>query len=84
MVALVWEASLRVVWCREREKRVMVCEEIGFGDGEFEVKDIEELAFYPADVALAEDPGAERPVDVLEGGVVQVLKCEVSIEREMT
>ena len=76
MVALVWEASLRVVWCREREKCVMVCEEIGFGDGEFEVEDVEELTLDAADVTLAEDPGAERPVDVLQRGVVKVLQRE--------
>ena len=60
----------------------VVGKDILLGDAEFEIEDVEELALYPADVALAEDPGAERPVDVLEGGVVQVLKCEVSIERE--
>ena len=59
---------------REREERVMVGEEVGLRDTEFKVENVEELAFYPADVALAEDPRAECPVHVLERGVVQVLR----------
>ncbi|KAJ2957462.1 hypothetical protein NUW54_g14596 [Trametes sanguinea] len=49
----------------------MVGEEVGLRDTEFKVENVEELAFYPADVALAEDPRAKCPVHVLERGVVQ-------------
>ena len=61
---------------REREEGVMVREEVGFGDGELEVENVEELALDATNVALAEDPGAERPVDVLQRGVVKVLQRE--------
>ena len=51
----------------EGEEGVVVREEVGLGDGEFEVEDVEELTLDAADVALAEGPCAERLVDVLEG-----------------
>ena len=60
----------------EGEEGVVVREEVGFGDGELEVEDVQELALDTTDVALAEDPGAERPVDVLQRGVVKVLQRE--------
>lgn len=44
----------------------VVCEDILLGNAELEVEDIEELAFYPTNVALAEDARAERPVYVLQ------------------
>lgn len=44
----------------------MVREDVLLGDTEFEIKDIEELAFYPADVTLAEDARAQRPVHILQ------------------
>ena len=52
----------------------VVGEEVGLGEAELVVEDVEELALDAADVALAKDPGAERPVDVLERGVVEVLQ----------
>ena len=48
-------------------------EDILLGDAEFEVEDVEELALYPADVALAEDARAQRPMHVLQCRVVGVL-----------
>lgn len=51
----------------------VVREEVRLGDGEVPVEDVEELALDAADIALAKDAGAERPVDVLEGGVVEIL-----------
>lgn len=52
----------------------VVREEVRLGDGEVPVEDVEELALDAADIALAKDAGAERPVDVLEGGVVEILQ----------
>jgi hypothetical protein len=52
---------------------VVVCEEIILADAKLEVEHIEELAFDAADVSLPEDAGTERPVDVLECRVVQIL-----------
>ena len=63
----------------EGEECVVVCEEIRFGDAELKVEDVEELALDAANVTLAEDPGAERPVDVLECRVVQVLQGGVNM-----
>ena len=67
------KASVRVVGCGAREKRVVVGEEIGLGDGELEVENVEELTLDAADITLAKDSCTERPVDVLEGGVVKIL-----------
>lgn len=60
---------------RDGEEGIVVCEEIRLADGELKVEDIEELTLDAADVTLAEDSSAERPVDVLEGRVVQVLQA---------
>ena len=53
---------------------VMVGEEVGLSEAELVVEDVEELPLDAADVPLAKDPCAERPVDVLQGGVVTVLQ----------
>ena len=58
----------------EGKDSVVVCEDIGLGNGEFEVEDVEELTLDAADVTLAEDASAECPVDILECGVIQVLR----------
>ena len=63
----------------EGEEGVVVREEVGFGDAELEVEDVEELTLDAPDIPLAEDPGAERPVDVLQCRVVQVLQGGVSM-----
>ena len=57
----------------EGEEGVVVREEVGFGDAELEVEDVEELTLDAADVALAEDPRAQRPVNVLKRGIVRGL-----------
>ena len=44
---------------------VVVCHDIVFGDAQLEIKDIEELALYPANVTLAEHTSAYSPVYVL-------------------
>ena len=58
----------------EREERIVVGKEVCFCDAEFEIEDVEEFTLDASDVALAEDSCAQRPVDVLERGVVQVLR----------
>ena len=68
------DSEARVLRASEGEDGVVVCKEIGFGDGEFEVEDVEELTLDAADVTLAEDASAECPVDILECGVIQVLR----------
>ena len=67
----------------EGDDSVVVREEVGLSESELVVEDVEELALYPADVALAKDTCAERPVDVLQGRVVAVLReIEVSVWSE--
>ena len=71
----------------EGEEGVVVREEVGFGDAELEVEDVGELTLDAADVTHAEDPRAQRPVNVLKRGIVQVLEermCEArhDVERE--
>ena len=53
-------------------------EDLGFGDAQLKVEHVQELALDAAHVALVEEAGAERPVHVLERGVVEVL-CYVII-----
>lgn len=51
----------------------MVCEKNSSGNGAFKVDNVKELVPYPASVALAEYPGAERSVDVLGSRLLQLL-----------
>jgi hypothetical protein len=51
----------------------MMTEEIGFGDAQFEVKDVKEFALDPSDISLPEDACAERPMDVLQCRIIQIL-----------
>lgn len=44
-----------------------------FPDGELESENIEEFTLYAGNVIASEDTGAQRPVCVLERGVVEVL-----------
>ena len=64
---------------REGHERVVVGEDVCLVDGEFKVEHVEELTLVAANITLAEDPGAERPVDVLQCGIVQVLQGGVSV-----
>ena len=70
----------------EGEEGVVVREEVGLGDGEFEIEDVEELTLDAANIALAEDSRAKRPVNVLQCRIVQVLEEETLDEMmlEMT
>ena len=47
-----------------------MCHNIVFGDAQLEIKDVEELALYPADVTLAKHTSAHSPVYVLERRVI--------------
>ena len=66
------------------EEGVVVRKEIGLRNGELPVEDVEELTLDTADVALPENASAERPVDVLERGVVGVLREEIRWRQSMT
>ncbi len=52
----------------------MVHQEIGFADVKLEIQNVEKLALDTSNVALSEHTGACGPMDVLQGGVVEVLK----------
>lgn len=43
----------------------MVCQDVILGEAQLEVKDVEELPLDATHIALAENPGAERPVKIL-------------------
>jgi hypothetical protein len=67
----VWVRSERYSWWQA----VVVAEKIVFGHAELEVENIEEFSLDAAHISFSERSRAERPVDVLEGGVIQVLWC---------
>lgn len=52
----------------------MVAQDIGLGDTELEIEDIEVLALDATNVTLAKDTGTKSPVYVLKSGVVEVLE----------
>ena len=58
-----------------------VCDEVCLGYGKVEVEDSEKVPFYHADVGGREDSCDGRPVEVLEGAVVDVLRV-CSLDRE--
>lgn len=45
-------------------------------DAELEVEDLEELTLDACDIATTKDAGAERPMNVLKRGVVEILARE--------
>jgi len=47
-------------------------EEIGFGNSEIPIEDLDELALNPTNVTLAEGAGDHRPMNVLQGRVIGV------------
>lgn len=63
---------------RERHDHAVVREDVGLLHAQLKVEDVQELALDPADVALPEDTRAQGPMDVLQGGVVQVLRENVA------
>jgi hypothetical protein len=51
----------------------MVAQEICFGDAEFKVKDVEELALYPTNITFAKYARAKCPVDILQRRIIEIL-----------
>ena len=49
-------------------------------DREIPIKDVQKLALDPSDITLSEDASGDRPVDVLEGGIVRELDQEIRIQ----
>lgn len=66
--------TMDVIGQSNRGECVVVAENIVFGDGELKVEDVEKLALDAADIALAKHARTERPVDVFESGVIEVLR----------
>ena len=54
------------------QEHVVDEEEIGFGNGEIPIEDLDELALNPANVTLAEGAGDHSPMNVLQGRVICV------------
>lgn len=50
-----------------------MAEQIGFCDAQFEIEDVKEFALDSSDVPLPEDACAQRPMDVLQRRVIQIL-----------
>jgi hypothetical protein len=78
-----WEVAVMMrgeVWPWRQgdgENARMVTEEVGFGDAQLKVEDVQELAFDASHVALPEDACAESPMDVLERRVIEILRTRV-------
>lgn len=51
----------------------MMAQDVIFADRELEIENIEKFAFNTANIALAEDTGAQSPVHVLERRVIKIL-----------
>jgi len=51
----------------------VVAENVIFGDRELKVKDVQELAFNAAAITLAEHASTQRPVNVFESGIIEIL-----------
>lgn len=51
----------------------MVAEDIGFCNAKLKVEDIEVFTFDATNVTFAENASTERPVHILESGIIQVL-----------
>ncbi len=60
----------RCCWADSVKEPLMVAQEVCLGNTELEVQDIEVLPLNPTHVPFAENTGTERPMDVLECGVV--------------
>jgi len=59
----------------DRRKGSMVAQDVVFRNGELEIKDVQELALDAAHITLAKHTGAERPVDIFESRVIEILAC---------
>lgn len=63
-----------VVVARHGHEGGVVEEKVALLNAKFEVEDVEELALDAADITSTEDTSTERPVDVLQTRVVQILQ----------
>ena len=52
---------------------------LALADRQIPIKDVQKLALDPSDITLSEDASGDRPVDVLEGGIVRELDQEIRI-----
>lgn len=66
------------------KKRVSNGEEIGFGDGQIPIEDLDELALDPSNVTFAERAGDHSPMYVFESRVVGVFGCDDESAEEDT
>jgi len=57
----------------DSHQALVVAQKVVLGNVEFEIEDIEELALDATDVTLAENTGAQCPVNVLQSRIVEVL-----------
>ena len=48
-------------------------------DCQIPVEDFQKLSFDPTDIALSEDAGGDRPVDVLESGIIRELADDIRV-----
>ena len=65
----------------EGHDRGVMGEDVRFGHSKVEIEHVQEFTFYSPDVAGSEDTRAHCPVNVLQGGVIQVLiaaQCIIS------
>jgi hypothetical protein len=60
----------------------VMTQDVTLEDAEFKIEDVEEFPLNAADIPLAEDTRAERPVDVLKCGVVKVLARKHNCAKE--
>lgn len=69
---------------RDGGKAVVMREDVVLGNAELEIKDIQKLALDAPNVALAKNAGADRPVDVLQRGVIEVFGSDDEGAKEDT
>lgn len=66
-------AAVRVGLDRHCGDTIVMAQNVSFEDPKLEVEYIEKLSFDAANIPLAEDPCAKRPVDVLKRRVIEIL-----------
>jgi len=60
-------------WGDSAQQTLMVAEDVGFCNAKLKVEDIEVFTFDATNVTFAENASTERPVHILESGIIQVL-----------
>lgn len=60
--------------------RVVACN-VFLVDDQIPIKDIQELALDPTDITFSKDTGCNRPVDVLESGIIRKLDQRIRMIR---